>query len=110
MENESSGLKKSSKKKKDKKKQGSKKPDIAQELYNEVRESNFTRTISNPDAVIKKRREQKVRLLWVNYNHGKWRLTRKSVQEDIRLSGQFFWVIRLTGQLENLDRLTVLVM
>ena len=63
MENENSGLKKSSKKKKDKKKQGNKKPDIAQELYNEVRESNFTRTISNPDAVIKKRREQKVTLL-----------------------------------------------
>ena len=62
MENENSGLKKSSKKKKDKKKQGNKKPDIAQELYNEVRESNFTRTISNPDAVIKKRREQKVTL------------------------------------------------
>ena len=33
--------------------------------------------------------------------------TGKSVQEDIRLTGQFcFWVIRLTGQLENLDRLT----
>ena len=46
--------------------------------------------------------------------------TDESVQEDIRLTGQFcrkslyqdnfFWVIRLTGQLENFGRLTVLVM
>ena len=29
-------------------------------FFFQVQESNFTRTISNPDAVIKKRREQKV--------------------------------------------------
>ena len=35
----------------------------------------------------------------------------RTILPKIRLAGQFcFWVIRLTGQLENLDRLTVLVM
>ena len=37
-------------------------------------------------------------------------ITAKSVLKDIRLTGQFFWVIHLSGQLENLDRLKVLVM
>ena len=30
------------------------------QLYNEVPESTFTRTVSNPEAVMKKRREQKL--------------------------------------------------
>ena len=32
----------------------------AKHLYNEVPESTFTRTVSNPEAVMKKRREQKL--------------------------------------------------
>ena len=32
----------------------------AKQLYSEVPESTFTRTVSNPEAVMKKRREQKL--------------------------------------------------
>ena len=41
----------------------------------------------------------------------RWRVHRRTILPNSRLTGQFcFLGVRLTGQVENLDRLTVLVM
>jgi len=40
----------------------------AKQLYTEVPESTFTRTVSNPEAVMKKRREQKLQKQGGNNN------------------------------------------
>ena len=34
--------------------------EVAEKLYNELPETSFTRTISNPEAVMKRRRQQKL--------------------------------------------------
>lgn len=45
---------------------------VAQQLYNELPESSFTRSISNPELVMRKRRELKLekKLLQIRSNDG----------------------------------------
>jgi hypothetical protein len=51
---------KKDKKKKEKEARAKGKENAAEQLYNELPDTSFTRTVSNPEAVMKRRRQQKL--------------------------------------------------